>query len=306
LERGYVKKEDIKGKEFICKEFELNCKEGELIKEIDVKREFGNEKGKLVIQPLGEIVMDFLNKHFNSLFDYEYTSLMELNLDKISNDQMMWTDVCAMCNKEVDELINCIQNEAKMVFKIDDSHTYMIGKYGPVIKCVDEKKKITFKSVNKNLDVTKIQNGEYKLEEMVSLSLDNQRLEPPTHNNEKPIFGKFEDKEVVLHKGKFGLYASWDNKTKTLKELGNRPIENITFEEVKNILDKIPSGSGIIREITRELSIRNGPKGDYLFYKNAKMKKPMFYDITSFCKEDYKICDVSILKSLAKNIIKTI
>jgi hypothetical protein len=88
--------------------------------------------------------------------------------------------------------------------------------------------------------------------------------------------------------------------------LGNRPIENITFEEVKNILDKIPSGSGIIREITRELSIRNGPKGDYLFYKNAKMKKPMFYDITSFCKEDYKICDVSILKSLAKNIIKTI
>ena len=230
---------------------------------------------------------------------------MELNLDKISKDQMAWTDVCDMCNKEVDELINGIQNEPKMVFKIDDSHTYMIGKYGPVIKCVDEKKKITFKSVNKDLDVTKIQNGEYKLEEMVSLSntILNNELNKETSNKEKPIFGKFEDKEVVLHKGKFGLYASWDNKTKTLKELGNRPIENITFEEVKTILDKAPSGSGIIREITPELSIRNGPKGDYLFYKNAKMKKPMFYDIKSFSNEDYKTCDISILKSWAKNII---
>ena len=38
--------------------------------QIETKREFGNEKGKLVIQPLGIIVIEFLEKHFAQLFDY--------------------------------------------------------------------------------------------------------------------------------------------------------------------------------------------------------------------------------------------
>ena len=36
--------------------------------EIETKREFGNEKGKLVIQPLGIIVIEFLIKKFDILF----------------------------------------------------------------------------------------------------------------------------------------------------------------------------------------------------------------------------------------------
>ena len=52
------------------------------------------------------------------------------------------------------------------------------------------------------------------------------------------------------------------------------------------------------------MSIRKGPKGDYLFFKTPKMKKPKFYDIKSFYadqQEDYKICDQSILKSWIKD-----
>ena len=73
-------------------------------------------------------------------------------------------------------------------------------------------------------------------------------------------------------------------------------MENITLEEVTIILE---TGSNIIREISKELSIRKGPKGDYIFYKNSKMKKPVFYNIKPFetnTKEDYKCCDISILK----------
>ena len=102
---------------------------------------------------------------------------------------------------------------------------------------------------------------------------------------------------VVLKKGKFGLYITWGENSKTLKELGNRPIENITFEEVRKYLEE---GSNLIREINPNMSIRKGPKGDYLFYKMPKMKKPQFYDIKGFSSEtseDYKICDITILKS---------
>ena len=111
------------------------------------------------------------------------------------------------------------------------------------------------------------------------------------------ILGQYEGADVVLKKGKFGLYITWGNNTKTLKELGNRPIENITFDEIKKYLEE---GSNIVREINASMSIRKGPKGDYLFYKSIKMKKPQFYDIKSFSsetQEDYKICNITILKS---------
>ena len=38
-----------------------------------------------------------------------------------------------------------------------------------------------------------------------------------------------------------------------LKEFGNRPIENITFDEVKKYLDE---GSNLIREVSSSISIR--------------------------------------------------
>jgi len=287
-ERGYVKKEDIKGKEVICRDLELE--DGEIY-EIENKREFGNEKGKLVIQPLGIIVMEFLDKHFNKLFNYDYTCLMEAALDKIAKGELIWFEVCAACNKEIDELIEIIRDETKFEVQIDDNNTFLIGKYGPVIKCIEEKdgkEEISFKSVKKDIDITQLKSGELELDEIV----ETNKIANIQYN-----LGKYEGKDVILRKGKFGLYVLWGDNSKTLKELGNRPIENITFQEVIEILEK---GSGIIREINSTLSIRKGSKGDYIFYKNSKMKKPSFYDIKRFSietGEDYKICDIVILKS---------
>ena len=288
-ERGYVKKEDVKGKEIVCKDFEL---ENDEIFEIETKREFGNEKGKLVIQPLGTIVMEFLEKHFNELFNYDYTSLMEGSLDKIAKGESIWHELCESCNKQIDNLVDGLKDETKIEIKLDDNNTYLIGKYGPVIKCVEQvdgKEEITFKPVKKEIDVKK---GSYTVEEMVDTNKTTKS---------QYILGQHDGKDVILKKGKFGLYISWGENSKNLKELGNRPIENITFEEVRKYLEE---GSNLIREINTSLSIRKGPKGDYLFYKTTKMKKPIFHDIKGFTnetKEDYKICDITILKSWIKD-----
>ena len=62
----------------------------------------------------------------------------------------------------------------------------------------------------------------------------------------------------------------------------------------------LAKGSTVVRDITPHLSIRKGPKGDYLFYKTPKMKKPTFHSIQPFvgeCKEDYKTCPLTVLKS---------
>jgi len=289
-ERGYVKKEDIKGKKIVCNDYEL---ENGQIYEIETKREFGNEKGKLVIQPLGIIVMEFLEKHFNELFEYSYTCQMEDMLDKISKGNHIWHELCHSCNNQIDNLINDMGSQAKMEIQIDENNTYLVGKYGPVIKCVektnDGKEKTTFKSLRKDIDIAALEKGNIQLKDII----DDKKL----ITKSSYILGQHEGHDVILKKGKFGLYISWDKNTKNIKELGNRPIENITFSEIKKYLNE---GSNFIRVINSDMSIRKGEKGDYLFYKTSRMKKPKFYDIKTFVtelSEDYKICDMNILKS---------
>ena len=51
---------------------------------------------------------------------------------------------------------------------------------------------------------------------------------------------------------------------------------------------------GMVRFITKDLSIRNGRFGDYIFYKTTEMKNPSFLKIKGF-KEDYKNCSLDIL-----------
>ena len=293
-ERGYVKKESITGKEILCKDFELENNE---IFEITNKREFGNEKNKLVIQPLGIIVMEFLEKHFSEIFNYEYTRSMEDELDKISKGEKTLNELCSFCNLHVDSLISSLKDKPKIEYKIDDNNTYIIGKYGPVIKCsnvVNGKEEIVFKSVKKDIDVHQIENGYLKIEEIVD-DKENKETKPSLY-----ILGKYDEQDVIIKKGKFGLYIMWGENTKNLKELGNRPIENITFDDVKKYLQE---GSNMVREINANISIRKGPKGDYIFYKTSKMKKPQFFSILNFnkdCQEDYKICNIDILKCWIK------
>jgi topoisomerase IA-like protein len=235
-ERGYVKKENIKGFEIVCKDFELENGE---IYEIETKREFGNEHNKLLIQPLGIIVMEFLNKHFLDIFNYDYTKNMEDDLDKICKGEKQLHELCKECNSQLDRLIENLKNEKKVEIQIDENHTFMIGKYGPVIKCIqiiDGKEEVSFKPIKKDIDIHKIENMEYTIDEIVDIKPNlNQNVKSKPKN--QYILGNFKNQDVILRKGKFGLYITWGKKTKSLSKLGNRPIENITFEEVQKYLD---------------------------------------------------------------------
>jgi len=296
-EREYVKKENIKGKTVRYKEFILE--DGDIYEE-ETEREFGNEKNKLVIQPLGIIVMEFLFKHFNQLFEYDYTKQMEDKLDLISKGEKIWYDLCEECNNQIIELMDQLKIEKldkKMEIKIDEQHSYIIGKHGPIIKCVeiiDSKEILSFKPVRKDIDIRRLEKGEYKLEDLIETNTNNQE------KIKEVILGYHEKSKnnVVLKKGKFGLYITWGKNSKNLKEFGNRPIESIRFEEIEKYLDE---GSNIIREISDNITIRKGPKGDYIFFKSSKMKKPQFYSLQAF-KEDYCKCDLETIKIWIKEI----
>ena len=57
--------------------------------------------------------------------------------------------------------------------------------------------------------------------------------------------------------------------------------------------------SGILRIIYENASIRKGNYGNYIFYKNSKMKKPRFLKLDGFsC--DYLTCELTILQGWFK------
>jgi DNA topoisomerase-1 len=294
-DRGYVKKEDVKGKTIIVKDYEL---ENDDISELETSREFGNEKNKLVLQPLGRIVMEFLDKHFIDLLNYDFTKEMEDDLDKISKGECEWTDLCTKCNTTLDSIIHKVKEieKSKFEIKIDDIHSYTIAKFGPVIKCVekkDGKKSTTYKSLRKDteIDLKKLENGEYKLEDLIDSNSSKEAKEVNQH-----VLGKYDDNDIIVKKGKFGLYVTCGDLSKTLKQFGNRPMESIQLDEVVPLLEE---GSNMVREVSTNISIRKSKKGDYIFFKTAKMKKPKFFALTGL-EEDYKTCDITVLKSWLK------
>ena len=278
--RGYVSKENIKGKLVICTDFEL---ENDEITEIENKREFGNEKGKLVIQPIGVMVLEFLLKTYNTLFDYDYTKNMEDILDSIAKGETKYYDLCNSCLEDIEKSDIKVPN--KETIRVDDNHVYMIGKNGPVIKCGDGKE-VTFKSVKKDIDLNKLRKGGYTLEEITEDTSENTKL------NKK--LGLYKNSELFLKKGKFGLYVTWGENKKSLNNI-DIDQNDITLEDAIRVIES-ETNNNLVRYISNELSIRNGKYGDYIFYKTSKMNKPNFYKLNGF-KEDYKKCDKKNLMS---------
>jgi DNA topoisomerase-1 len=293
-ERKYVEKQNITGKEIECIDFSLN---NTLITEIIAKREFGNEKNKLVIQPLGIIVIEFLLSKFDAFFNYDYTKRMEDSLDLIANGKTNWVSLCDTCFNELTNIMKELNDLKKFSIEIDKEHTLIIGKHGPVVKCINSKdpKKVTFLAVKKTIDLEEIK-------KMPNLSLDD--VIDNTIGS-KDAIGKYKGQDLFIKKGKYGVYAQWGNETKSLKEeFSNTPIEQLEYIAVIRYLDKDtildPSKPvGFVRELNKHISIRTGKYGDYIFYKKPRATKPEFLKLNGF-DSDYKKCD----KILILNWIK--
>jgi DNA topoisomerase-1 len=295
-ERDYVNKQNISGKKIEIIDYILEDGKNDIIEEKGEK-EFGNEKNKLVITQTGLFVIEFLIKYFNDLFDYKYTKNMEDELDIISKGNKKYYDLCDECNSFIEDLIknNSLENQTseniqKMNIKIDEKHTYIIGKNGPIIKYNKEDGKLGFYGVKSDIDIDKLKEGKYKLEEIIVSTEDNNKL-----------LGQYKGNNLYLKNGKYGYYLECGEIKKSLNYTKiNVPIKNISYEDAINILDNCEVGNNtLLRTIDNNLSIRKGKYGDYIFYKTEKMKKPLFFKLNGF-NDDYKNCSLNNITSWIK------
>jgi len=287
-ERLYVEKQTITGNEIQDNDFYLD-KNG-LITSITNIRTFGNEHGKLVITSLGIVIIEFLIKHFDTFFNYEYTKSMECELDLIANDKKEWSSVCVNCYDELMFITKELRNEKKFAIFIDKEHSIIIGQYGPVIKKIDSDKNVTFLKTKPNLDMA-------YLAKCSTILLDDV-IDSDCDIHIKSI-GKYKGKDLFIKNGKYGIYAQWGTEMKSLKDLGHIQIDKIEYIEVLKFLEKDgvldrTKPVGFIRDLTAKISIRSGKFGDYILYKKPRAKKPDFLKLHGFT-DNYKTCDKLVL-----------
>lgn len=279
-ERGYVKKDNIQGKKIECIDYEL---QGEVLNEVKTSRDFGGEKGKLVIQPIGVLVIEFLIEHFGTIFEYDYTKSMEDTLDAIAKGEFVWHELCRDCFNEIDKLITNVQFVDRQTIIIDNEHTYMVAKYGPVIKCT-KGDKITFLKVREDIDIERLRSGGYTLSDLVITK---------TASKSGRELGKIGNNIITLHTGKYGNYVQYGDKKITIDV--EKEYCDISLNDVKQLLSSVPEVPQM-RKLSGDASIRNGKFGHYIYYKTSRMKTPRFLHLKGF-HLDYFQCPISAIVS---------
>ena len=278
INRGYIKKQDVDGEKYDAYDYVIENKK---VTKKKKEKIMGNEKSKLVIQPIGLLIIEFLLKYFEELFSYDYTKNMETELDSIYNGVIEdWTKVCKDCEDKIKTLSKPLKSLEKETYSIDENNELIWTNNGPVIRCKIRDNEFELRNIKSNIkiDIDKLKNNEYNLEELLEVK--------------DILLGKYDNEDLYIKNGKYGKYASWGENKKALNTI-KKSIEKITLNDVIEVIQNDTS-KNILREINENISIRKGKYGAYVYYKRKDMEKPQFYNLKKF-KEGFSYCEKDVL-----------
>jgi hypothetical protein len=269
---------NIEGEKYACVEYKLSSG---AIEEVKLDRVHGNEKNKLVIQPSGVLIIEFLIKTFESIFSYDYTDKMESKLDEIAGGKggVQWHDLCKECHALIRSLTNSVSKE---IYKLDDEHDLVFTKNGPAISRKNGETTVEYKSIRKDvaIDLDKLRRGEYSVDDLIEIPIQ--------------CLGKIGEHDVFIKHGKFGAYAEWGDTKQSVDDI-IKANGKVTIQDVIDGKNRPTAlSSSILRVLTSELSIRKGKYGAYAHYQRKDMVKPEFYNIKKF-REGFSNCNADVL-----------
>ena len=268
IERKYVEKKDIKGVKI---DMNILILEKNNIKNKKENIIFGAEKKKLVPTDLGNSVTEFLETHFSHILEPTFTSNLEQDLDEIANGKIEWLKTVKSFYNifivNVSKLNSnaVINNENKRVIGINNDginvYSY-IGKYGPVIQIGD--KDVKYIKLDAKYSVDSVTIKDY--EEITKFPKN---------------LGKHKNIDVLIKKGMYGFYISYDNKNyKLLENMDEHVLLDDAIKCLENNDIKID-----------KYIIKNGQYGYYILYNKKFYSIPKDYDIQKLTKD---ACDIIV------------
>ncbi len=261
FERTYIEKKNIPGikKSGTCYTFEKKN-----IKSHKIDILIGNEKNKLVPTETGKRTNEFLNDNFDMIVNEEFTSEMENKLDEIANGDTVWNQAImnyyntfhpnveklktepvskTQITKRLLGRLSCQKAESfssNNLNQDDGKNVYVYNaKYGPVFQIGEDKAK-----EKKYVKLAEGQN--------VDTVTWEQFLEQKENENYPKVLGQHNTKDILLKKGKFGFYISYNDINYKLKEGMD---ENLTLEQAKQCMyiTNVPTSTNTANEEIPEI-----------------------------------------------------
>ena len=87
LQRGYVKKEDVEEIKYDAMCFKISRDNTNIVK-CEKPKKIAKEHNKLLIQPLGVLIIEFLVKYFDNFFSHHYTKQMLQPIKSLPNNHV--------------------------------------------------------------------------------------------------------------------------------------------------------------------------------------------------------------------------
>lgn len=266
-DRGYAEKGEAEGepRDIIV----MTLKNGAVDRSVEQEKT-GSDRGKLVPTPSGDVVADFLGKHFEQIVDYDFTAKVEKEFDIIADGKMVWSDMLRGFYDPFHKLIegsgDISRSDASQAREIgvDTKTGKMIiarfGRFGPMLQMgltEDETFKPVFANMPKGARI-----------ETVTLEQALQAFELPK------LVGMTDDgQEIKANIGRFGPYIVVGKTFVSIKPLDPH---DITLEEAKELYAaKLRKDAEKHIATFGNIQVLNGQYGPYITdgTKNAKIPK---------------------------------
>ncbi len=279
--RGYVHKEEKMGTEREYKVLTLN--KNKEIKQEKKTEITGADKGKLFPADIAMIVTDFLNQHFPQIMDYQFTALVEDELDEIANGKMSYAKMLGEFYFPFHEKVEHTIEKSERVSgerilgvdpKTKKTVSVRMARFGPVAQLTDP-------------------NDAEAKPEYAGLRRD-QKLELITLEEALELFklprvvGTFEDKEIVAAIGRFGPYLRHDGKFYSLKK--EYDPHTVSEEDAIIVIEakRVADAEKFIKAFDEDptFPILNGRWGPYLKAGKKNVKLPKDREPISFTFEE--------------------
>jgi DNA topoisomerase-1 len=279
--RGYVHKEEKMGTERVYKVLSLNKK-----KEIkhELKTEItGADKGKLFPADIAMIVTDFLNQHFPQIMDFQFTALVEDELDEIALGKLSYSKMLKEFyfpfHEKVEHTTETSERASgERILGVDPKTkktvSVRMARFGPVAQLTDPN----------DPEVKPEYAGIRRDQKMELLTLEEalELFKLPR------VVGTFEDKEIVAAIGRFGPYLRHDGKFYSLKK--EYDPHTVSEEDAIIVIEakRVSDSEKFIKVFDEdpEMQILNGRWGPYLKAGKKNVKLPKDRDPASFTYEE--------------------
>jgi len=279
--RDYVHKEERMGTERHYKVLSLNKKKE--IKKENKTEITGADKGKLFPTDIAMLVTDFLNQHFPQIMDYQFTALVEDELDLIALGKMSYSKMLKEFYHPFHEKVEHTTETSERASgerilgidpKTKKTVSVRMARFGPVAQLTDPndpEAKPEYAGIRRDQKM-----------ELLTLEEALELFKLPR------VVGTFEDKEVVAAIGRFGPYLRHDGKFYSLKK--EYDPHTVSEEDAIIVIEakRVADAEKFIKVFDEDptFQILNGRWGPYLKAGKKNIKLPKDRDPASFTYEE--------------------